>query len=587
MEVTRLFDLIPYQLERYPKEVAYAWKNNGNWETFSTVQVQTIVNELSLGLLELGVQKDDKIALITPNRPHFNFIDFACQQIGAVTVPIYPTITIEDYAYIFNDAEVKFVFAYDQELCDKAFEASKNCTTIKKIYSFLPLTNYSNYTDVQALGKNKDVKTLDPYKAAVKSDDLLTLIYTSGTTGKPKGVMLTHNNIISNYKASAPLMPVNSDHSVLSFLPMCHIYERMLVYLYFSEGLSIYYAESIDAIADNLKEVKPHLFSTVPRLLEKVYDKIVAKGQELKGIKRFLFFWALDLGLRYDINNSQGWWYDTQLKWANKIIFNKWREALGGNVRAVVSGSAALQPRLARVFWAAQISVMEGYGLTETSPVISVNSSKAADNRIGTVGPLIQGVEVKIAEDGEILTRGPHVMKGYYKRPDLTAEVIDSDGWFHTGDIGTFVENRFLKITDRKKEMFKTSGGKYIAPQLLENKYKESRFIEQIMVLGEGHKFPAALIVPDFAFLKLWSATKGIAYTTDAEMIKNEAVIKRIQQEIDELNEGFAQYERVKKFALLPKLFSIDGGEITPTMKMKRKIILQKYAAQVDQLYIE
>ncbi|HWZ23035.1 MAG TPA: AMP-dependent synthetase/ligase, partial [Cytophagaceae bacterium] len=412
------------------------------------------------------------------------------------------------------------------------------------------------------------------------------LIYTSGTTGTPKGVMMTHTNIMSNYKACVPLMPVNNTHRALSFLPLCHIYERMLSYLYMSVGVSIYYAESMDTIGENLKEVKPHMFTTVPRLLEKVYDRIVAKGSEQTGLKKMLFFWALNLGLKYNIQGGNGFFYDIQLAIANKLIFSKWREALGGNIKAIVSGSAPLQPRLARVFWAAQIPVMEGYGLTETSPVITVNRCQPAENRIGTVGPLISGVEVKIAADGEILTKGPNVMKGYYKRPDLTKEAIDADGWFHTGDIGEFTEGIFLKITDRKKEMFKTSGGKYVAPQLIENKFKESKFIEQIMVVGDGQKFPGALIVPAFDVLRKWSAMKNIHYTDDAEMIKNSVIIERIQKEVNELNEHFAQYEKIKKFVLMPRLWTINDGELTPTLKVKRKIINTKNKDLIEGMYM-
>ena len=397
--------------------------------------------------------------------------------------------------------------------------------------------------------------------------------------------MLTHNNIMSNVKAAIPLMPVNNKHRALSFLPLCHVYERMLCYLYLSQGVSIYYAESTDTVGDNLKEIHPHMFVTVPRLLEKVYDKIVAKGSELTGIKKFLFYWALDLGLKYDLQKNQGFFYNIQLKLANKIIFSKWREALGGNVIVIVSGGAALQPRLARVFWAAEIHVMEGYGLTETSPVIAVNRWNKDENRISTVGPLISGVEVKIAEDGEILTRGPHIMKGYYKRPDLTAEAIDSEGWFHTGDIGQFIEDKYLKITDRKKEMFKTSGGKYIAPQLVENKFKESRYIEQIMVIGEGEKFPSAIVVPSFADVKSWCEIKGIPYTTNEEMVCNKQVVEKFQKEFDEMNENFAQYERVKKFILLARPFTIESGEMTPTLKLKRKIIMQNCQGQIEKMY--
>ncbi|MCS6823551.1 MAG: long-chain fatty acid--CoA ligase [Cytophagaceae bacterium] len=585
MEVTRLFDLLDYQLQNYPKEDCLAGKVNGQWKKYSTQQVKDIATQVSLGLLELGIRKDDKVAIISYNMPEWNFVDFGIQQIGAISVPIYPTITEADYKFIFDDSETKIIFVENEDLYIKAKNASKNNPNVKEIYTLRETPGRKHWKEVAEMGSKRNSSELEPYKAAVKSDDLLTIIYTSGTTGTPKGVMLTHANIISNYKACIPLMPIDHTHRALSFLYLCHIYERMLCYLYMAIGASIYYAESMETIGDNLKEVRPHMFTTVPRLLEKVYDKIVTKGSELKGIKRALFFWALNLGLRYNLQGGNGFFYDIQLALANKIIFSKWRAALGGNIKAVVSGSAPLQPRLARVFWAARIPIMEGYGLTETSPVISVNRVNPKENRIGTVGPIIDGIEVKIAEDGEILTRGPHVMKGYYKRPDLTEQVIDKDGWLHTGDIGEFVEGKYLKITDRKKEMFKTSGGKYIAPQVIENKFKESRFIEQIMVVGEGQKFPGALIVPAFDFLKSWCQQKGIPYTTDAEMIKNPQVLERYQKEVDTLNENFAQFEKIKKFVLMPRLWTIEDGELTPTLKVKRKAITAKNQHLIDGLY--
>ncbi|WP_018341685.1 AMP-dependent synthetase/ligase [Cytophaga aurantiaca] len=585
MTVTRLFDLIPQQIAKYPKSDALATKENGAWITYSSTRVQEIIDKVSIGFIKLGLKKDDKVAIISPNRPEWNFIDLGLQQIGAVSVPIYPTITVEDYRYIFDDAEVKMVFVYDESLFAKATEAVVGSKTNPVIYTLQEVKDAKNWKEITVLADGESSSILDAHKANVLNSDLLTLIYTSGTTGKPKGVMLTHNNILSNVLAAIPLMPVNHNHRALSFLPLCHVYERMLCYLYLSQGVSIYYATSTDTVGDDLKEVQPHMFVTVPRLLEKVYDKIVAKGAELAGIKKFLFYWALDLGLKYDMQKNQGFFYNIQLKLANKIIFSKWREALGGNVITIVSGGAALQPRLARVFWAAQIPVMEGYGLTETSPVIAVNRFNPDETRISTVGPLLPGVEVKFAEDGEILTRGPHIMKGYYKRPDLTAEAIDSEGWFHTGDIGQFIENKYLKITDRKKEMFKTSGGKYIAPQLVENKFKESRYIEQIMVIGEGEKFPSAIVVPSFADVKSWCEIKGIPYTTNEEMVCNKQVIEKFQKEFDEMNENFAQYERVKKFILMPRPFTIESGEMTPTLKLKRKIIMQNCQGQIEKLY--
>jgi long-chain acyl-CoA synthetase len=585
MNVTRVFDILPYQAAQFPKADMFATKVNRSWVAYSTSEVIQIVNHVSLGLIHLGLEKNDKVAIISFNRPEWNFIDYGVQQVGAVSVPIYPTITEDDFKYILTDASVKFIFVANAELYDKIKRASEGINSIQQIFTFDEVEGAAHWTSVKKLGEKENIHRLSPYKDAVTSDDLLTLIYTSGTTGNPKGVMLTHNNLLSNVKACTPLMPIDSRHKALSFLPLCHVYERMMSYLYASVGASIYYAESIDTISENLKEIHPNMFVTVPRLLEKVYDKIYAKGQELTGVKRKLFFWALDLGLKYEPHQNQGAWYNFQLKLANKLIFNKWREALGGDIKAIVSGGAALQPRLARVFMAAQITILEGYGLTETSPVIAVNHVEKENNMIGTVGPLIEGVEVKIAEDGEILTRGPHIMKGYYNKPDLTAEAIDADGWFHTGDIGTFVHQNFLKITDRKKEIFKTSGGKYIAPQQMENKFKESTLIEQVMVCGEGEKFPVALVVPDFAQLKEYCNHKNIAYTANEEMVCHPAIVAKIEQEIEVLNQCFAQYERVKKIKLMPKLWSVDSGELTPTLKLKRKIITQNNKANIDALY--
>lgn len=493
MEITRIFDLLDYQNSKNPKEDCLSNKIDRRWKAYSTQDVMNISDRVSLGLVKHGLGKDDKVAIISQNRPEWMFADFGIQKIGAVSVPMYPTITEQDYNFIFKDADVKIVFVSTEELYHKVKRSLHDVNGIIEIYTFDKVAEAKHWSELTDWVKNDDPSALDPMKAAVNPEDLLTLIYTSGTTGSPKGVMLTHNNLVSNFTDSTPVVPVNHTAKALSFLPLCHIFERMITYLYFRIGVSIYYAESMETIADNLKEVKPQIFTTVPRLLEKVYDKIVAKGNDLKGIKKSLFFWALDLGLRFDPRIDKGWWYNFQLKIANKLIFSKWREALGGNVIAIVSGGAALQPRLARVFWSAQVMVMEGYGLTETSPVISVNFPDPKNCYIGTTGKVLNNVTVKIAEDGEILCKGPNVMKGYYKRPDLTAEVITPDGWFHTGDIGELVEGKFLKITDRKKEMFKTSGGKYVAPQLIENKLKESIFIEQVMVIGDGRKYPAAL----------------------------------------------------------------------------------------------
>ncbi|WP_207436219.1 AMP-dependent synthetase/ligase [Sabulibacter ruber] len=585
MKVTRVFDLLTNQLQQFPQPDCLAAKINGEWVKYSTQQVIETVNTLSLALIRSGIRKDDKVALISMNRPEWVFADYGIQQTGAVSVPMYPTITVEDYRYILKDSETKLILVSTEDLYNKVKEAASDVPGVQEIYTFDRVPGAKHWTELLKLGEGQNPAELEPYKAAVQPSDLLSIIYTSGTTGAPKGVMLSHNNLVSNFTSAMPYVPVNQTHRALSFLPLCHIYERMVSCIYMSVGVSIYFAESIDKVGDNLREVGPHIFVTVPRLLEKVYDKIVAKGGELTGVKKGLFFWALGLGQKYDTRTSPGGWYDFQLKLARKLIFSKWKEALGGNVKVIVSGGAALQPRLARVFWAADIRVMEGYGLTETSPVIAVNRYEPENNVIGTVGPAIDNVEIRIAEDGEILTRSKSVMVGYYKRPDLTAEVIDPDGWFHTGDIGELVEGKYLKITDRKKEMFKTSGGKYIAPQLIENKLKESLVIEQVMVVGEGEKFPAALIVPAYEGLREWCRIHNIAYTTNEEMIKKPEVLDKFQKEIDKANEHLAQYEKIKKFVLLSKPWSVETGEMTPKLSIKRKIITNNNRDLIDSLY--
>lgn len=586
MDVRRSFDILANQLEKFPKSDALAAKINGRYEPLSTQQVQDQANLVSLGLLKLGLKKDDKVAIISMNRPEWLLADFGIAQIGGTSVPMYPSITVEDYKYIFTDAGVRAVFVADKHLFDKVKEATAGLDIpADNVFTFDKVAGARHFGELLALGQQGNPADLEPLKAAVQPDDLLTLIYTSGTTGAPKGVMLSHKNLLSNCHNSSPAVPVGKDDKALSFLPLCHIFERMVTYLYMIHGVSIYYAESMESIADNLREVHPSIFTTVPRLLEKVYDKIVAKGHEQTGIKHKLFFWALDLGLKFDTQKDQGFLYNTELALANKLIFNKWREALGGNLRCIVSGGGALQPRLARVFWAAGIRVMEGYGLTETSPVIAVNGYERENNMIGAVGPLIDSMEVRIAEDGEILTKSDSVMLGYYNKPELTAEAIDKDGWFHTGDIGEFVNGRFLKITDRKKEMFKTSGGKYIAPQVIENKMKEDPLIEQMMVVGADQKFPAALIVPAFDELKQWAGKNGVAAKSNAELVKDEKVVKLYHDLVVKYNKGFAQWEQVKKSVLLPEHWTVESGEMTPTMKVKRKVITEKNKAVIEDLY--
>ncbi|WP_111668866.1 AMP-dependent synthetase/ligase [Algoriphagus litoralis] len=580
MNLTRLFDLIPYQIATYDKEVAFARKEEGSWKTYSSKDLKRTVDNLSLALLSIGIQAGDKIALISENRPEWNFVDFATQQIGAISVPMYPTISSGDFEYIFDHAEVKLIFVGDQEIYSKAVKAAGD----RKIYSFDRLADVDHWSTLEQSGESGDLAKLEESKNRIAAEDLFTIIYTSGTTGKPKGVMLSHNNVLSNVLAvSQRIAPPAGTSKVLSFLPLCHIYERTASFFYIYLGYSSYYAESLEKIGENLKEVQPHVFNTVPRLLEKVYDKIVAKGYELTGIKKTLFFWALNLGLRYDPAADMGGWYDFQLKLANKLIFSKWREALGGNVMQINSGASALQPRLARVFWAAGIRVCEGYGLTETSPVVSASLVTKEGIRIGYVGKLIQNVEVKIAEDGEILVKGPNVMQGYYKEPEMTAAVLQN-GWFHTGDIGE-LDGDYLKITDRKKEMFKTSGGKYIAPQVIENKFKESPLIEQLMVVGDGKNYPAALIVPSFEGLKEYCKRKDIPYLSDSEMVANSKILEKFQQEIDGLNKYFGKWEQIKRFKLLDKPWGIDSGELTPTMKLKRKVIHQKFEKEIESIY--
>ncbi|SFQ39929.1 AMP-dependent synthetase/ligase [Hymenobacter arizonensis] len=586
MDVRRTFDILAHQLANSPKSDAFAAKIDGQWVPTSTQQVQDQANLVSLGLTSLGLKRGDKVAIISMNRPEWMLTDFGISQIGAVSVPMYPSITVEDYKYIFADAGVRAIVVSDEKLLDKVKEATAGLDIpADNIFSFDRLPGTRHFSELLELGKKGNVADLEPLKAAVQSDDLLTLIYTSGTTGSPKGVMLTHDNILSNCRSSQPAVPVSKEDKALSFLPLCHIFERMVTYLYMINGVSIYYAENMEVIADNLREVKPQIFTTVPRLLEKVYDKIVAKGHEQEGVKKSLFFWALDLGLKFDTQKDQGFVYNTQLALANKIIFNKWREALGGQLRCIVSGGGALQPRLARVFWAAGIPVMEGYGLTETSPVIAVGGYQKENNMIGTVGPVVQGVQVKIAPDGEILTKSASVMKGYYNKPDLTAKEFDEEGWFHTGDIGELVNGKYLKITDRKKEMFKTSGGKYIAPQVIEGKLKEDPLVEQAMVVGADQKFPSALIIPSFADLRGWCKRNDMPDASNEELIKNEKIVQLYDDLVKKYNKSFAQWEQVKRFVLLPELWTVETGEMTPTMKVKRKIISENNKGIIESLY--
>jgi long-chain acyl-CoA synthetase len=585
MEDFRLFDLLHNLKSKPLKEDALAAKENGAWRKYSTQEYIDTVNFLSYAFINIGIKPGDKIGLIANNRPEWNFVDYACLQTAAVNTPLYPTISENDLKHVISEAGIKYFFVANDALYEKIKPCIANSSVIE-VFSFNPIPGIRSMKDLVELGKKEpQEKKLEELKASIKPGDLATIIYTSGTTGNPKGVMLSHRNFISNVEGTKDLAPFGDDWRALSFLPLNHVYERMLSYLYTSRHVSIYYAENLDTIGENLREVKPHIFVTVPRLLEKVYERIVSAGSKLSGVKKMLFFWALNLGLKYEQHGKNGAWYEFQLKLANKLIFSKWREALGGHVAVIVSGGSALQPRLARVFHAARIKVLEGYGLTETSPVVAVNNFDDDKIKIGTVGPVIFNVQLKFAEDGEICVKGPNVMMGYYNQPELTKEAIDENGWFHTGDIGMLEDARFLKITDRKKEMFKTSGGKYITPQIIENRLKESRFIEQAMVIGEHEKFPAAFVVPSFAFLKDWCARHNIPFTSHEEVIKQEAVKARIMKEVDAVNATLAHYEQIKKIELLPREWTIDRGEMTPKLSMKRKIIMANEKATYARIY--
>jgi len=586
-DVTRLFDFPYYQLKHKPNAKALVTKYNGEWTPMSTQEYIDKANSVSRALLRLGVQKDDKIAVISStNRTEWNIMDIGVLQTGAQNIPIYPTISAEDYEYVLNHSESIYCFVSDEEVLEKVRKVQSN-TKIKEVYSFNHIDGCKHYSELFELGKDdSNQPEVEARKDAVKPEDLATIIYTSGTTGKPKGVMLSHWNITSNaLDASKRLPKIDGETRILSFLPICHIFERVLIYIYQYAGTSVYFAEGLDKIGDNAKEIKPHLMSVVPRLLEKVFDKIMLKADELSGIKQKLFYWAVELGEKWEPYKANGPWYEFKLSIANKLIFSKWRAALGGELKTMVSGSAALQPRLSRIFSAGQMQVMEGYGLTETSPVVSVGMYRDKCFKVGTVGKPIDNVEVKIEEDGEILIKGPNVMMGYYKDPEKTDSVMTGD-YFHTGDKGIIDNDGFLKITGRKKEMFKTSGGKYIIPTLLENDLKQSLFIEQIMVVGEGEKMPGAIIQPNFDFIRDWIDHKNLKIgKSEKEIATSEVVINRIQKEVDKYNKHFGKWEQIKRFELTPEAWSIDDGHLTPTMKMKRSIIREKYDALYEKIY--
>ena len=585
---TRIFDFLTYQLENAPLDNVLTTKYEGKWESISTSKYSKLANQISSAFLKLKINSNDKIAMIsTNNRTEWSVVDMGIAQIGAVNVPLYPTITSKDYEYILNHSESKYCFVSDKMIYDKIIAVRGNLKHLIDIYSFDKITGCKHWSELQSLGQeNLDDNILSRTKKNVKPSDLATIIYTSGTTGVPKGVMLSHENIVSNVLSSTIRLPLDiGESTALSFLPVCHIYERVILYIYLYNSIKVFFAESLETIGENLNEVKPNAMTAVPRLLEKVYDKIYSKGQELKGIKKKLFYWAVNLGLKYEPYGKNGFWYEFKLKIARKLVFSKWKEALGGNLTHISSGSAPLQPRIARIFTAAGMTVAEGYGLTETSPVISVNSLEKNGLKFGTVGKVIDGVIVKIEDDGEILCKGPNVMIGYYKDPIQTSQVMSGD-FFHTGDIGIIDMDGFLKITDRKKEIFKTSGGKYIAPQVLENELKQSLFIEQIMIVGEGEKMPGAIIQPNFEHVKFWFKENNIQYKDDLSAIcENIKLVEKIESEIRLHDKKFGSWEQVKKFKLTGEIWSIDDGQLAPNLKVRRKFIKEKYSILITEIY--
>lgn len=585
MEVTRLFDIIERNVIEFPREDAICGKENGVWIKYSSQQYLETVNNISYGLLQLGIQKGDCIATITPNRPEWNLLDMAIMQIGAVHVAIYPTISESDYDYILHHAAIKLVFVYGWELLRKINNIIEGIPELNdKVYTFRNLRGYRHLNEVIELGRaNPCPQYLKEIKDSITPQDTVSLVYTSGTTGNPKGVMLSHENFLTNVRGVLPIIPTQTGYNrVLSFLPLCHVYERMLNYVWQYLGIPIYYAENLAKIVDNMQELNPTLFTTVPRLLEKIYDKIMAKGNALKGIKRKIFFWANDVALQYEYDHSKT--YARKLKIARKLVLNQWKAATGTSMNVIVSGGAALQPKIARIFYAMDINIIEGYGLTETSPVIAVSDFFKGGREFGAVGPVLPGTLCKIADDGEILTKGKHVMSGYYHDEEKTRETIDEDGWLHTGDLGTLNNGR-LRVTGRKKEMFKTAFGKYVVPTIIETKFAEDVLIDNIMVVGENKQFAAALIVPNFADLRAWCTRKGIKYTTNEEMVKNKEVNDKFKKIVNEYNKFFGDTEKVKRFHLIGHEWSIQTNELTPTLKLKRNLLLQKYSEQIEELF--
>lgn len=588
MNITRTFDLVDNLMENLQRDDALAVKRNGVWEKFTTAQYKGMVDLFSYGLLAMGFKKGDKIVTISNNRPEWNFMDMGMTQIGCVHVPVYANLGYDEYSHILTHSDARLIILSGKEFYDKIKKPAADSKNIEGIYSFDKVKGAKPWTDIIDKGKENAEKLKDELvkiKESIAEDDLMSIIYTSGTTGLSKGVMLSHKNFMTNVMGSIDRLPVPSTGKFLSFLPLCHVFERMVNYLLHYRGVAVYYAESIETVGDNIKETNPEGFCAVPRVIEKLFDKIMLKGKELKGVTKMIFFWAVNLGLRYELNGANGWWYEFQLKIANKLVFKKWREALGGKVQVIVSGGAPLQARLARIFSAAGLIIQEGYGLTETSPVIAVNRNVYPYLKFGTVGPVLDNIEVKIAEDGEILMRGPSLMMGYYKDEEITSEAIDKEGWFHTGDIGELQEHNILKITDRKKEIFKLSTGKYVAPQVVENRFKESAFIEQLMVVGAGEKYAAALICPAFHFVHGWCFKHGVKFQDNKDLISNQKVIDRYQKEVDKINKTLGNHRQVKRFELVCEDWTPESGELSPTLKVRRKYISEKYKAKLEKLY--
>lgn len=587
MEITRVFDILELYKTTYHKKDVLAGKENKVWKTYGSDDFINCSNYVSAGLLKLGLTENDKVAIISNNRPEWNFCDFGCQQVNIVTVPIFPTISNTDLQFIINHAEIKAIFISDKSIYAKLIAIEKEILSVKHVISFNNIEGLMPFSDFIQLGKeNYNPEQIESIKQKITPENLLTILYTSGTTGIPKGVMVTHHNLVSNVIACRYFAPFESWWKALSFLPLNHVYERMVCTLYLYLGISVYYAEGLETIGDNLKEIQPQIFVSVPRLIERVYERITATGEKLTGIKRIIFDWSLNIALKYEVNGKNGWWYELKRKIADKLVFSKWRAAVGGKLICIASGGAALNPKLERVFLCANIVCLQGYGLTETCVVVSVNRFGEDNIRIGTVGLVVEGCEVKIAEeDGEILVKGPNVMKGYYKNEEATKEAIDTEGWFHTGDVGTFIEGKFLKITDRKKEIFKTSSGKYIAPLMIENKIKECRYVEQSMVVGEGQKFASALIVPSFSNFKEYCKDKKIIWTTNEEMSKHDDLKQIIHAHIKQINKTLAPFEQLKRCEILSKEWTIDGGELTPKMSLKRKVIKEKNAEALHKIF--